>query len=529
MPAKYLANGYIYTLDPDRPSAEAVCIENGRITSIGKNSDVIPAHHTGLDVLDLKGRCVLPGITDAHIHLLEYGSSLMRVDCETATRAECVEQVRNAVAASQQGCWVRGHGWNHNIWPEGAGSRAELDAFSSQNPIYLTHKSLHSAWANSAALKAAGIDSSSPDPENGQIVRDSSGNPTGILLESAMALVEGIIPEPSYDQRLSALHAAQRALNAFGITAVHDFDSWSCYLSLRQMEEIGELSVRVMKSIPFDHLDEAIQMGLQSADGSETLRIGWLKLFSDGALGPQTAAMLKPYEESITCGMLFLDRRDIYEFGIKSVHAGISLAVHAIGDRANREVISGYAQLIHNASCKQVTLPPRIEHVQLISADDIPELASLGIIASMQPIHAVSDRVMAERHWGERCSNAYAWNALQKNGATLIFGSDAPVESPNPFLGLFAAVTRKSITDPSTSNSWIPDQCLTIDQALNAYIKTPQKVAGVGKQCGVLKPGYLADLIVLPVDILKEQPQALLNCLPEMTMVSGKCVFTRNA
>ena len=371
---------------------------------------------------------------------------------------ECLQRVRERVEKTPEGKWILGHGWNHNIWTDGSPEKQLLDRFSPNNPIYLTHKSLHSGWANSAALKAAGISRNSSDPQGGLIGRYADGEPNGLVYEGAMRLVESAILKPDESEREAALIAAQTELQRFGISSVHDFDNWDCYETLARMEKEGNLKLRVVKNIPFPNLDQAIEAGIKSGNGSEMLSFGWLKLFADGALGPQTAAMLSPYAESDSKGMLFLDSEMLIEIGQKAMPAGISLAVHAIGDRANREVLNGYAQLHKGGFTRIPSLKPRIEHVQLISPEDIPRLAQLDVTAAMQPIHAVSDRDMADRYWGDRCENAYAWNSILRSNANLIFGSDAPVESPNPFWGLFSAVSRSSIGFETTRSAWTPHQ-----------------------------------------------------------------------
>ncbi|MBM3126808.1 MAG: amidohydrolase, partial [Chloroflexi bacterium] len=440
-----IKNAQLYTFNPHQPAADAMVIVNGVIQSIGKFDQLDPSFIDKAAIEDLGGAFILPGFTDAHIHLLEYGLSLQRVECETVTREDCIERVRQRVVQAKPGEWVLGHGWNHNIWHEGKGDKTLLDNFSTENPIYLTHKSLHSGWANSAALHAAGIDRNAIDPKGGLIERDENGEPTGIVYEGAMRLVESAIPTPNVDQRKAALVNAQQKLISQGITAVHDFDVWECYQTLQEMEQEGRLKISVTKSIPFPMLDKAIEMNLRSGTGSNRLRIGWLKLFSDGALGPQTAAMLEPYIGSDSKGMLFLTSAELAEIGRKAMSAGISLAVHAIGDRANREILDGFAQLKDECYFEGVALRPRIEHVQIITPEDVQRLAALGVWASMQPIHAVSDRDMADKYWGERCRHAYAWKSVLDAGGKLIFGSDAPVESPNPMWGLAAAAARTSM------------------------------------------------------------------------------------
>ena len=520
-----LTNARFYTFNPACPTAERLLIQGGKIIAAGSTREILPDSYPGAKVTDLSGMTVLPAFTDAHIHLLEYGLSLRRVACETVTKAECVRRVREKVNATTSEKWVLGHGWNHNIWPDGTPDKKDLDSFSPENPVYLTHKSLHSAWSNSAALNAAGITRNTPDPQGGVIGRSPDGEPDGLLFEAAMRLVEYAIPKPDAEERNIALSAAQIELHRFGITSVHDFDGWDCYESLANMETESDLKLRVVKNIPFPILDQAIEAGIKSGGGSETLSFGWLKLFADGALGPQTAAMLAPYEESNSTGMLLLDNEDINETGHKAMFAGISLAVHAIGDHANREALNGYAQLFEKKLFGKTALKPRIEHVQLIAPEDTSRLARLGITASMQPIHAVSDRDMADRYWGNRCGNAYAWSSVLQTGAKLIFGSDAPVESPNPFWGLFAAVSRSSLGNEAPRAAWTPHQRISLNDALNAFITQPHLATRPGQKSGRLQAGYSADLVVLPNDLFTISMDEIASILPVATMVNGEWVY----
>jgi len=527
MNTRILTNSKIYTFNPTQPNAQAIAIQDGKVLMIGSDQDVTTHAPANAEVRDLHGKMVMPAFTDSHIHLLEYGFSLQRVNCETKTRAECLERVSQRAKKTKAGEWILGHGWNHNTWPEGMGTRYMLDRISAENPVYLTHKSLHCAWANSAALERAGIREDSTDPQGGQFQRDENGFLTGILLESAMRVIEKVIPQPSLSARVEALQLAQKSLLEYGITSVHDFDPWECYTTLQTMEENRQLTLRVVKGIPFPNLDEAVEMQLKSGEGSEYLTIGWLKLFADGALGPQTAAMLSPYENSDSTGMLFLENREITAIAEKALRNGISLAVHAIGDRANREVLNAYAQVFEAGLLQQNRLPCRIEHVQLLDLEDIPRFTALGIVASMQPIHATSDRDMAEKHWGERCKFAYAWKSLEQSGAELVFGSDAPVESPNPLWGIYTAITRKSLDPVDTSASWQPQQCLDLANTLNAYISRPQAITGKGSLLGQLKPGSIADLVVMPDDLFTTKENSLPDMRPSATMLAGEWVWRR--
>jgi hypothetical protein len=374
-------------------------------------------------------------------------------------------------------------------------------------------------------LQAAGIDRNTNDPKGGLIERGENGEPTGIVYEGAMRLVESAIPSPNKDQRREALENAQEKLISLGITSVHDFDVWECYQTLQEMNQNGILKIRVTKSIPFPKLDEAIGINLRSGAGSDLLQIGWLKLFSDGALGPQTAAMLEPYNGSDSLGMLFLTSDELAVIGRKAMGAGISLAVHAIGDHANREMLDGFTHLKNEGYFEQVDLKPRIEHVQIITPQDVQRLASLDIWASMQPIHAVSDRDMADKYWGERCRNAYAWKSILDAGGNLIFGSDAPVESPNPMWGLSAAVARTSTGNLQPRESWVPEQRISLSDALSAYIPAPHDATGFGNKAGRLMQGHRADLVVFKENLFNLTYDSLANIKPDACMIGGKWAF----
>ena len=273
-----LTNARFYTFNPDQPIAERLVIQSRKIIAVGRAVEISLDSFPNAETFDLQGMTVLPAFTDSHIHLLEYGLSLRRVACETATKQDCLQKVRERVEKTPEGKWILGHGWNHNIWTDGLPENLQLDTFSPNNPIYLTHKSLHSGWANSAALKAAGISRNSPDPQDGFIGRNEDGEPNGLVYEGAMRLVESAIPKADESERKAALKAAQTELQRFGISGVHDFDNWDCYETLANMEKEGDLKLRVVKNIPFPNLDQAIETGIKSGKGSELLSFGWLEI-----------------------------------------------------------------------------------------------------------------------------------------------------------------------------------------------------------------------------------------------------------
>jgi len=525
---KILYNTHLYTQDKPLPVASAIAIDHGRIAAIG-DTDTILAEYGNYSKQDMGGKFILPGLIDAHIHLQHYGTGLQMVDCETPTLSECIQRVAKRIQTTSPGEWVLGHGWNQNNWVEGFGSSTLLDKISPENPVYLTGKSLHAAWANSLALKRAEITASTPDPSNGRIIRDEGGNPTGILLEDAMQLVSGKIPEPDIETLAKILKKAQSELWKLGLTGVHDFDRRSCFSALQLLQARAELGLRVLKSIPLEDLEHAIGLGLRSGFGDDHLRIGSLKLFADGALGPHTAAMLEPYvDDTNNYGILNLDNEQIYEIGCQAVDNGISLAVHAIGDRANHEILDGFERLRKYEKKKRYApLHHRIEHVQLLHPSDMGRLADLDLIVSMQPIHAPSDMLMADRSWGVRSEFAYAWRSQLERGARLAFGSDAPVESPNPFWGLHAAVTRQRKDGSPGDSGWYSKQRLSLEQALLGFTQGPAYTAGMENRSGKLSEGFLADLIVLEQDPFECHPSELFQIKPSATMVGGEWVWEK--
>jgi predicted amidohydrolase YtcJ len=524
---RILYNANLHTLDPHQPKASAIAIEQGRILALGDDGQLLDGAPASAARQDLGGRTVLPGLTDAHLHLEHYALGLQKVNCETDTRTECLQRVAERARQTPPGDWILGHGWNQNAWPEGFGEAADLDAAAPRHPVYLTAKSLHAGWANRLALQAAGVSAAAPDPPGGHIERGPDGAPTGFLFESAMDLVQRTLPDPGPTGVAQAIREALPALWGMGLTGVHDFDQRRCFQALQMLEAAGELRLRVVKSIPLDDLPHAAALGLRSGFGSEWLRIGGVKAFADGALGPRTAAMLAPYDgEPQNRGMLLLDAETLFEHGRIAAENGLSLAVHAIGDRANHEVLDAFAQLRRYES--ENGLPPlrhRIEHVQLLHPQDAARLAELGVIASMQPIHATSDMRMADRYWGERSRLAYAWRTQLEHGALLAFGSDAPVESPNPFWGLHAALTRRRADGTPGPEGWYPEQRLTLTEALRAYTTGAAYAAGTEDRQGRLAPGCYADLIVLENDPFICEAEEIRELRPLATMVGGEWVL----
>jgi len=523
---KLLYNAIVHTQNPLQPIASALVIDRERINAVG-NADDLFNQYPNAEKQDMQERVILPGLTDAHLHLKYYSLALQKIDCEVNTKAECLQRVAERVKNSKPGEWILGHGWNQNIWDNWP-TASELDTIAPNNPVYLTAKSLHAAWVNTKAMQLANITVQTSDPHNGQIQHDAKGNPTGILLEAAMELVSHIIPEPSSKEISDAIENAQPILWKMGLTGVHDFDRRDSFMALQELHAQKKLKLRVLKNIPLELLDEAHALGLRSGFGDDMLRIGNVKVFMDGALGPHTAAMFQPYiGEENNRGMLNLDGEELFEHGRKAAQVGLGMTVHAIGDRANHEVLNAYEQLRNYE--KENHLPAlrhRIEHVQVLHPDDAPRLAQLNVIASMQPIHATSDMLMADQFWGERSRLAYAMKTQLNFGAPLALGSDAPVELPNPFLGLHAAVTRRRADGSPSPEGWYAEQKLTLAEAWSGYTLGAAYAAYMEERLGKLAPNYLADLIVLEKDPFKCDPDELLTMQSSATMVAGDWVYT---
>ncbi len=351
---KIIYNARIYTLDARQSFATAVVINDGKILAIGRDYEILKEFSTGRpsaeppELEDLGKRVIIPGLTDAHIHLENYAMSQQMVDCEVPGREECIRRVGERARLTPPGEWIRGHGWNQNNWPEGFGTAADLDAVTLDHPVFLTAKSLHAAWMNSAGLRIAGIGEGTVDPPGGRFSRDAEGRPNGILFEAAMDFGYKVIPERTIDQVAQAIRSAQTTLWSLGLTGVHDYDQSRCFSALQSLHLNGELGLRVVKGIPLEDLSHAAAVGLRSGFGDDFLRIGSVKAFADGALGPQTAAMFLPYEGEVAGdnrGMLFMDGEEFFEHGRLAARHGLSMAVHAIGDRAIHEMLNGYAHL----------------------------------------------------------------------------------------------------------------------------------------------------------------------------------------
>lgn len=521
-----LLNAKVYTMDPSAPQAEAVAIRGSRILGVGKEEDLRNlAEGQGWRVVDLGGKTVLPGFIDCHLHFLWYALGPSRVQLDGAYSLQAtLNRVKKHVDQAEPGEWVLGWGWNDADWQDaGSPSREDLDRVAPDNPVAVKKKDGHVVWANSLALRMAGIDEETPDRPGGRIERDEdTGRPVGIFKEEAMDLVYDVAPLPGPETRQEALLRAMREAQALGLTGIHDCDGSESLSDYQEMLSRGELGLRVSMMIPRENLDDEIRLGLRSGFGNEYLRIGNVKVFSDGTLGSQTAQMLEPFVgQPENLGIAAISQEKLEDVVDRAADAGIASSVHAIGDGANRRVLNAFAKLRQKAT--GAGLRHRIEHAQLLHAEDVLRFKELDIIASMQPIHATSDMVLAERYWAGREDGAYAWRSLLDTGARLAFGSDAPVESMDPLVGIHAAVTRQR-ADGQPEGGWYPQQRLSVAEAVHGYTLGAAYASGEENDKGSISVGKLADLVVLSQDIFGILPQEILNTRVVATVFDGRVV-----
>ena len=513
--------GQVHTGDAPGARPTALAVEGERIVAVGETRalrDAFPHFaRVGLD-----GRTVLPAFTDSHIHVCGLGLSLRRVDLRGCrSLRDAVASVRDAMGTARPGEWVQGQGWDKNLWPEGRFPRREdLDPVTGGRPVVLRSKDGHMAWVNSAALALVGITRDTPDPEGGTIVRDpATGEPTGLLAERATRPLFARIGRPSPEAVEQAIVDASQVIHRAGIAGVHVVEGGDVLAAFQRLRARGALTARVCMMIPEESLEAAIALGVRSGFGDDTLRIGGLKVFSDGALGSQTASMLEPYEgQPDHRGVIVRTREQLRTLvGAAAAH-GIAAVVHAIGDRANRWVLDA----IEAARPDSVRwgLRHRIEHVQVLHPDDLPRLAALDVVASMQPIHCVQDRDIADAYWGARSRHAYAFRSLLRRGTHLTFGSDAPVETLDVLAGIYAAVARKRPDEPDRP-AWYPEERVTVDEAICAYTEGPAYASGEERTKGRLAPGYLADFVALSHDPRAVPPEALPEIQVGLTVVGG--------
>ncbi|HYJ32302.1 MAG TPA: amidohydrolase [Candidatus Binatia bacterium] len=479
-----------------RGGGEAVWVRGGRIEAVGTYGALRRRAGRSARGIDLRGGTLTPGFTDAHIHLITWRRALDEpwLEAQTPEAVERAVAARLAEAGAQE--WILVRGWVPREWPAERRRRAMLDRLAPGRPLVLQAVDGHSVWANGEALTRAGIDGSTPDPSGGRIERDASGGLTGILVEAADRPVRSAVVHGE-DPAVTLGRALARA-RALGITSAHDFDRSATWRAAQDLERKGSLGFRLLLSIPLIALDQALALGLRSGFGTERLRIGPVKMFADGTLGSATALLEAPYEGSTDAGIEVTDAGALAEGCRRAAEGGLSVAIHAIGDRAVRHALDAIETPL-NAGLSY-PLPPRIEHVQLLRFEDLSRFRSSGTLASVQPIHQVTDRTVARAKWGERTGRSYAYRALLGAGAPLLFGSDAPFDRAGPLLAIQAALSRREAGE-ADAMSYHPEQRLRLTQALRAHLESSHLAAGWATPLGRIEAGYGADLVRFDQDL----------------------------
>jgi predicted amidohydrolase YtcJ len=504
-----LENGVVRTMDPALPTARGLAIAGELIAGgVGVHEWALPTP----EHVDLGGRCVLPGFTDSHVHFPTWAIAQRQVRLEGAgSLEEALTRVAEAAASLPEGRWLRGLGWRSGDWnPSVEPTKEALDAVTGDRPAALLAKDYHSLWLNSAALARADGDLR---VHGGVVEVGADGEPTGVLREESAWRFRDRWVETTDDEYVEAMRVGVRLASSRGVTAVHDKDGWLGAPRLwRRLAIESSLSLRVWQSLPHESLEGLVAMGLPQGLGDDVLRLGYMKAFMDGTLGSQTARLLDGSGVEIT------SREELEEIVRRASQAGWPVAVHAIGDRANRDALDAFEAT--RAEWAPRGLRHRIEHAQLLAPEDVGRFGSLGIAASVQFSHAPSDRDLAERFWGARVDGAYAYRSLLESGAMLANGSDAPIEELDPLLGIRAGVLRTL----DEREAWHPEQAVTVQQAFEATCVAPAWLTGDERRRGKLLPGYLADLVVLDRDPFACEPAELGAVQVVATMLGGRWV-----
>lgn len=527
-----ILNGAVWTVDPARPKAEAIAVTGERIAAVGSNAEIRKWIGPQTRTLDALGGSVLPGFIDAHVHFSSGGFDLSNVQLRNATTPEeFARRIAEFARSRPRGEWMQGGTWDHELWG-GAPlpHRNWIDAATPEHPVLVSRYDGHMALANSLALKLAGITRETPTPAGGEIVKDASGEPTGLLKDAAMDLVSRVIPPPSEEQLTRAIQAALAEAARFGVTGVHDMGTSAAELRVYQkLASRGELTTRILAVTPIEQWEAPARTGIMAGFGNDWLRTGALKGFADGSLGSTTALFFEPYNDAphtsgLPAAMMFPEG-NMLKMALGADAAGLQLCIHAIGDKA----IHGIFQ-VYDAVRKRNGERPRrwrIEHAQHIHPGDFASFARLGVIASMQPYHAIDDGRWAEKRIGhERGKGTYAFRTLLDKGARLAFGSDWTVAPLDPLTGIYAAVTRRTLDDKNPGG-WYPEQKITLAEAIEAYTMGSAYAEGSEALKGSLTPGKLADVVVLDRDLFRSAPEKLNAARVVITIVGGMEIYRR--
>ncbi len=523
-------NAKIYTVEPAQPWAEAVACAGGRIVAVGRNAEILALAGSATERIDAQGRLVLPGLIDAHVHFLQVAIRAQQVSLFGLRDFAAVrERLAASAAQLQPGEWLQGWGWDDTLW-DVQPTAALLDKIVPRAPVILHRLDMHTVWVNSAALRAANISATTPAPVDSRIDRDAAGQLTGLLREwNAIKLVEQVIPRPTLAMLYPWLKEAITTAHRLGLTGIHDQrverEGRQSFRLFQRLDRAGALKLRVHHNLAAAYVAEAAAVGLQAGFGSDRLWLGHVKAFADGTLGSRTALMLEPFTgSSDNTGLAVTSTKALVALAEQTRRAGLSLSIHAIGDRAVREGINVLTEFPPDLAAGQ--LPHRIEHVQVIHPDDIPRLGRSGLHASMQPYHLSLDWPAADKYWGPRTRTTYAFRSLLAAGTPLAFGSDAPVAPLDPLLGLYAAVTRQDAAGQPLGG-WQPDERLTLAEAIHGYTLGPARLAGKADRQGSIAAGKWADLIMLDRNLFELEPAEIKEAKVELTVFDGQVVYRR--
>ena len=527
-----LVNARIRTFDANVPEQTALIAENGKISYVGDDFTVQSSYRAGDEVHDLEGRSVFPAFHDAHTHFYHYALTLrrLRLDDSHSEHSAC-QGVSGTAARAAAGDWIVGRGWalsrwGTNEWP----TKQSLDEAAPNNPVALVSKDGHAWWVNSKALAAAGITKATPNPAGGLIERDAAGEPTGILREKALELVKPFIASPPAAAVRGGLRDAVVQFHSLGVASAdivagamgRDIELEEGFRLFQNLEHSGELGIRLTIYFPAHDLDRLISCGFRSGFGSDWLRFGGIKLYADGSLGSRTAAMLQPYEGTKDCGVEVIPPAEMAAIVKKAAENGIACAIHAIGDKAVRNALDAFQAA--KPAADAFGLRQRLEHAQIVDAADIPRFKQLGVVASMQPCQLMSDIDSAEKLWGvERSKRAYPVRSLMASGAVVAFGTDVPVEPPDPRRVLKGAVLRPK----EDWTPWNEAECISPWDAFLAYTRGSAWASGIEDRAGRLVPGCLADMMVFNEDPIEIPTRRMADATVVMTVIDGKVVYRK--
>jgi predicted amidohydrolase YtcJ len=543
-----LFNGKVFVSDKNYTMAQAVAVDGERIVAVGTD-EAIRARYVGEKTIDLQGRLLTPGFNDAHLHFLNGGLSLVRVNFAGATTlAEAKRRIGQRAKELPPGAWVLGRGWDHTLWGGAWPTKADLDEVAPNNPVFVQRVDGHVSWVNSLALREANVTRATRDPEGGEILRDARGEPSGILKETAAVLVARVVPDPPREEKLQAIERALAEARRYGITSMSDSISGYDTLALyRELLTQGRLTVRVAEWLSMETPVEELKRQREEFNALKVdpfrIRISAVKGYVDGTLGSRTAAMLAPFsDDPHNSGIPRMTQEELTRKMVAIDAAGFQIALHAIGDRANRMALEGFVAVKRARedrgiiiSCsgpswayKCINIPRhRVEHAQVVAPSDFARFRDLYVVASMQPSHAISDKRWAPDRLGEyRSLGAYSWHTFEAYGVHVPFGTDWPIEPINPYLGLFAAVTRES-TDLQPAGGWLPQERLDIKEAIRCYTAEPAYASFEERDKGQIAPGMLADFVVHTRDLLTIPPEEILQTEPALTIFDGRVVYQK--